>query len=215
LHTRNQENDALGLHTGNMDTRWVPQCIITDVKMYTYQPRPVNASRTVSSSFPTIIKCNSYRPPTDCSWQPKTWRMLYKILIQKHHSLASGMTPYRHLVTWRKKSNSNYDKPRLPRLKLCLPRCSNEHALLNHQIKPYTLPLFCSDKRYHRQQFTHKTSNAPIPPRVVTPRTLHPSPPRVPTRSQRLSPRNLSQDDLCGMNTDHMAITIRYNHWSR
>jgi hypothetical protein len=22
--------------------------------------------------FPTLIKCHSYRPPTDCSWQPKT-----------------------------------------------------------------------------------------------------------------------------------------------
>jgi hypothetical protein len=35
---------------------------------------------------------------------------------------------------------------------------------------------------------TQDISNAPLPPRVVTPRTLRPSPPRVPTRSQRLSP---------------------------
>jgi hypothetical protein len=32
-------------------------------------------------------------------------------------------------------SNSNYDKPRLPCLKLCLQQSSNAHALLNHQIK--------------------------------------------------------------------------------
>jgi hypothetical protein len=35
---------------------------------------------------------------------------------------------------------------------------------------------------------THDISNAPLPPRVITPRTLNPSLPRVPTRSQRLSP---------------------------
>jgi hypothetical protein len=65
-------SDALGLPTGSMDTRWVPQCIITDVKMYTSQPRPVNASWILSSSFPTIIKCHSYHQPTDCSWLPNT-----------------------------------------------------------------------------------------------------------------------------------------------
>jgi hypothetical protein len=62
---------------------------------------------------------------------------------------------------------------------------------------------------------TQDISNAPLPPRVVTPRTLHPSPPRVPTRSQRLSPHNLSQDNFCGMDTAHMAIALGDNHWSR
>jgi hypothetical protein len=31
-----------------------------------------NASWILSNSFPTIIKCHSYRPPTDWSWLPKT-----------------------------------------------------------------------------------------------------------------------------------------------
>jgi hypothetical protein len=62
---------------------------------------------------------------------------------------------------------------------------------------------------------TQDISNAPLPPRVVTPRTLHPSPPRVPTRSQRLSPRNLSENDFCRMDTAHMAIALVDNHWSR
>jgi hypothetical protein len=70
LHTRNQESDALAHPTGTMDILWVPQCIITNVKMYT--SRPVNTSWILSSSFPTIIKCHSYRPPTDYSWLPKT-----------------------------------------------------------------------------------------------------------------------------------------------
>jgi hypothetical protein len=62
---------------------------------------------------------------------------------------------------------------------------------------------------------TQDMTNAPLPPRVVTSRTLRPSPPRVPTRSRRLSPRNLSQHDFCGMDTAHMAIALGDNHWSR
>jgi hypothetical protein len=72
--------------------------------------------------------------------------------------------------------------------------------------------------RHTRSQTTIHTqdiANAPLPPRVVTPRTLNRSPLRVPTRSQRLSPRNLSQDDFCEMDTTHMAIALGYNHWSR
>jgi hypothetical protein len=57
--------------------------------------------------------------------------------------------------------------------------------------------------------------DAPLPPRVVTPRTLRHSPPRVPTSSRRLSPHNLSQDDFCGMETAHMAIALGNNHWSQ
>jgi hypothetical protein len=72
--------------------------------------------------------------------------------------------------------------------------------------------------RLTRSQTTIHTPdipNVPLPPRVVTPRTLHHSPPRVPTGSRRLSPRNLSQDDFCGMNTTHMAIALGNNHWSQ
>jgi hypothetical protein len=58
-------------------------------------------------------------------------------------------------------------------------------------------------------------NNAPLLPRVVTPMTRNPSPPRVPTRSRNLSPRNLSQNDLCGMDTAHMAIALGNNHWSK
>jgi hypothetical protein len=66
----------------------------------------------------------------------------------------------------------------------------------SQQISNSPMPL----SRQTRSQTTIHTQdipNAPLPPRVVTPRTLHPSPRRVPTRSQRLSPRNLSQDDFC------------------
>jgi hypothetical protein len=63
-HTRNQESGELGLLAGSMDIHLVPPCIITGVKMYTSRQRPENASWILSSSFPTIIKCHSYHPPT-------------------------------------------------------------------------------------------------------------------------------------------------------
>jgi hypothetical protein len=72
--------------------------------------------------------------------------------------------------------------------------------------------------RHTRTQTTIHTqdiANSPLPPRVVTRRTINPPPPRVPTRSQRLSPRNLYQNDFCGMETTHMAIAFGNNHWSR
>jgi hypothetical protein len=76
------------------------------------------------------------------------------------------------------------------------------------------MPL-ARQKRPQTTIHTQDISNAPLPPRVVTPRTLNPSPPRVPTCSQRLSPRNLSQKDFCGMDTAHTAIYLGDNHWSR
>jgi hypothetical protein len=84
----------------------------------------------------------------------------------------------------------------------------------SHQVLDSPIPI----SRQTRSQTTIHTQdipNVPLPPRVVTPRTLHPSPLRVPTRSRRLSPRNLSQDDSCGMDTAHMAIALGHNHWSR
>jgi hypothetical protein len=82
-------------------------------------------------------------------------------------------------------------------------------------------PLLASPMTLPRQTISQTTihtqdiANAPLPPRVVTPTTLDPSPPRVPTRSQSLSPRNLSQNDFCGMDTAHMAIALRDKHWSQ
>jgi hypothetical protein len=68
--------------------------------------------------------------------------------------------------------------------------------------------------RSHTTIHTQDIPNVQLPPRVVTPRTLRPSPLRAPTRSHNISPRNLSQDDFCGMYTAHMVIAIRDNHWS-
>jgi hypothetical protein len=73
-------------------------------------------------------------------------------------------------------------------------------------------------RRQTRSQTTIHTQDIPnvsLPPRVVTPRTLRHSPPRVPTGSHTLSPRNLSQDDFCGMDAAHVAIALGNNHWSQ
>jgi hypothetical protein len=75
-----------------------------------------------------------------------------------------------------------------------------------------------SNRRQTRSQMTIHTQdipNVPLPLRVVTPWTAHHSPPRVPTGSWRLSPRNLYQDDFCGMDTSNMAIALGNNHWSQ
>jgi hypothetical protein len=58
-------------------------------------------------------------------------------------------------------------------------------------------------------------TNAPLLPRVVTPLMSRPAPLRVPMRSQNISPQNMSQDEFCGMDTAHMAITPRNRHWSQ
>jgi hypothetical protein len=73
-------------------------------------------------------------------------------------------------------------------------------------------------ERQMRSQTTIHTQdipNVPLPPRLVTPRTLRQSPQRVPTGSQRLTPRNFSQDDFCCMDSAHMAISLGHNHWSQ
>jgi hypothetical protein len=86
---------------------------------------------------------------------------------------------------------------------------------------PSSTQILNSPMPYRRQTISQTTihtqdiPNVPLPPRVVTPRTLRHSPPRVPTESRQLSPRNLSQDDFCGMDTAHMAIALGNNHWSQ
>jgi hypothetical protein len=82
------------------------------------------------------------------------------------------------------------------------------------QILPSPMPL-PQQTRSQTTIHTQDIANAPLPPRVVTPRTLDPSPKRVPTSSYRLSPRILSQNNFCGMDTTHKAIALGNNHWSQ
>jgi hypothetical protein len=72
-----------------------------------------------------------------------------------------------------------------------------------------------SQTTIHARDKTRDKTNTPLLPRVVTPMSSQPSPPRVPRHSQNLAPRNLSQDDFCGMDTAHMVIALGNHHWSQ
>jgi hypothetical protein len=54
--------------------------------------------------------------------------------------------------------------------------------------------------------------NTPLLPRVVTPMTGPAASPRVPARTQNLSPRNLSQDNFWNMEPANKAIALGANH---
>jgi hypothetical protein len=103
-----------------------------------------------------------------------------------------------------------------PTLPAAPPKITQRPCLAESSNKILASPIPLSRKTISQTTIhTQFITNAPLPPRVVTPRALNLSPPRVPTRSQRLSPRNLSKNDLCGMDNAHMAITLGSNHWSR
>jgi hypothetical protein len=97
--------------------------------------------------------------------------------------------------------------PHTVKQRTCLAESSN--PILASTVPPPRQTI--SQTTIHAQDIT----NAPLLPRVVTPITRHPSPPRVTTRSRKLSPRNLSHKDLCGMDTAHMSIALGNNHWSK
>jgi hypothetical protein len=126
-----------------------------------------------------------------------------KILIQKCHSLASGTTLKLRQTPSPTPQAAPPTVSQLPYLAAAPPEILNS-----------PMPLLLQT-RSHTTIHTQDISNAPLPLSVVTPRTLRPSPLRVPTRSHGLSPRNLYQDDFCGMDTSHMTIVLGNNHWSQ
>jgi hypothetical protein len=129
---------------------------------------------------------------------------------------ASGMTPYWPLLNWRKFSNSNCTRLPLPHLEMPPQPVFQRPCLAESSYHIMNAPMSASQQT--RSQTTIHTQvipKVPLLPRVVTPRSLCPLPPRVPTRSQILFPRNLSQDDFCGIDTSNMSIALGDNHWSR
>jgi hypothetical protein len=204
MHTRNQESDALGHPTGNMDILWVPQCIITGAKMYTYRQHPVNAS-WILSKLSNDILIMAAKDMMDALQNPHSE-------VQFAHVGDNTISALAELAAIFKLKLRQTPPPTLPAAppkvtqRPCLAKSSNP-------ILASTMPLprqTISQTTIHTQDIANTT----LPPRVVTPRTLNPSPPRVPNRSQRLSPRNLSQNKFCGMDTAHMAIALGNNHWS-
>jgi hypothetical protein len=87
-------------------------------------------------------------------------------------------------------------------------------AELSHPILASTMHQQCQT-RSQTIINANDTTNAPLLPRAVTPMTSRRAPPRVPMRSQNLSPRNLSQDDFWDMETANMAIALGNHHWSQ
>jgi hypothetical protein len=62
---------------------------------------------------------------------------------------------------------------------------------------------------------TGGATNTPLLLRVIIPITGRAAPPRVPSLSQNLSPRNLLQHDFWNMATANIAVALRTNHWSQ
>jgi hypothetical protein len=94
-------------------------------------------------------------------------------------------------------------------------------AAENKRPTALTQPILSSPQQ-HRYQTRSKTtintgnaSNTPLLPRLITPMTSQAASPRVPTRSQKLSPRNLSQNDFWSMNTANVEIDLGTNQWSQ
>jgi hypothetical protein len=65
--------------------------------------------------------------------------------------------------------------------------------------------------RSQRPIRVNPSHNTPLFPRVVTPMMGHAASPRVPARTQNLSPQNLSQDDFMNMETANQAIELGTN----
>jgi hypothetical protein len=205
--TRNQASGELGLLMGNVDTHMVPPCIITGVKMYTSRQRPATASWTLSNSFPTIIKCHSYHPSPGYSWQHPHPDVPFASVGDDTTAALTDLAAFFKLKLQHPPSPETRASP--ANVVPCPNLIPSPTQILNTPIP---------DRRQMRSQTTIHTQNipdVPLPPRVVTPRTICASPPRVPTGSCRLSPCNLSQDDFCGMDSAHVALDLRTHHWSQ
>jgi hypothetical protein len=191
-HTRNQASEDRGLLTVNMDIHLVLPCIITHVKMYTSRQRPETSPWILTDRFLMTAKDmmdafqNTHTADPFANVGDDTVKSLtalaaiFKLKLQQAPSLVTQASP----VT----------------------------IIQRPSLIPFPTLISTSPMPYRRQTrsqttiHTPDTPNRPLPPRVVTNRTLRHSPPRVPTGSLELTPRNLSQYDFCGMDTAHMAI---------
>jgi hypothetical protein len=107
--------------------------------------------------------------------------------------------------------------------KLKSPKLSHSpiKAAENKRSPALTQPILSSPQQQKYQTRSKTTintgnaSNTPLLPRVITPMTGQAAPPRVPTHSQNLSPRNLSQHDFWSMGTVNMAIALGKKHLSQ
>jgi hypothetical protein len=171
----------------SMDIHLVPQCIITGVKMYTSRQRLMTAkdmTDTFQNPHPDVPLASV---GDDTIEALADLAAIFKLKLQKAPSLMTPASPAKVVTRPSPVPSST-------------------------QILNSPMP----NRWQTRSQTTIHTQgipNLPLPPMVVTPRTLRQPPLRVPTGSRRLSPRNLYQDDFCGMDSAHMAIALGNNHW--
>jgi hypothetical protein len=96
-----------------------------------------------------------------------------------------------------------------PKVAICPCLAESSHPMLASPM-----PLL-RQTRSQTTTYTQDIAKSPLLPRVVTPVTRTSPHQRVPTRTENLSPRNLSQDAFYGMDTAHMDIALGNNHWSQ
>jgi hypothetical protein len=126
------------------------------------------------------------------------------------------MTPSQRSPRWPKFNLIFFQKVHIPGLPTA-PATVAERTFPAESSNPILASPMPPQRQTRSQTTIHAqdTTNAPLLPRVVTPMTSWPAPPRVPMRSQNTPPRNFTQDDFCGMDTAHMAIALGNSHWSQ
>jgi hypothetical protein len=215
LHTRNEQNYERGYPTDSTYIPWAQQCITTAVKMSTSRPRTVNASWTHSSFFP-----HNFQMPQLSSTARLIMAAKYisNVLKNPHPEVPLshiGDDTITALTTLAEIFKNKFQKVQIPGI----PTAPAKAAARTFPAESSN-PILASPmppKRQTRSQtiYAQDISNAPSLRRVVTPMTSQPVPPRVPRRSQNISPRNMSQENFCGMDTSHMAIALGNRHWSQ
>jgi hypothetical protein len=82
-------------------------------------------------------------------------------------------------------------------------------------------PILTSPMQHKHQKISQTTinmggaTNTPLLPKVITPMTDWAATPRVPTLSQTISPKNLSQHDFWNMETENIAVALVTSHFSQ
>jgi hypothetical protein len=80
-------------------------------------------------------------------------------------------------------------------------------------------PIMTSPMQHKHHKISQTTintkgaTNTPLLQRVITPMIDRAAPPRLPTLSQNIPPRNLSQDAFSNMETANVAVALETNHW--
>jgi hypothetical protein len=212
---KNRQNGALGHPMANMATLWAQQCINIDVKTCTFPPPQANASWTLwsfSSRFTNATIVIHRQIDHD--------RQRHDQCIKKPHPefpfAQVGDDTISALTQLAEIFKNKFQTVKAPEL-------SNApiKAAKNKRPDVMAQPILTSPMQ-HKFQTRSKTTihtggatNTPLLPRVITPMTGRAAPPRVPTLSQDLSTRNLSQNDFWNMETANIAVVLGKNHWSQ